>query len=257
VGSIDFQSYGLEQAAWRAARIGVGKVLEAGSFRYPGSRNVEAQPEGQSLDFLRVLILSMLKGRGLKAGKDLRIFSAGQWFGHTHASLIRDGVMSYGESHYSGGLTREQIGPGMEILFFLAKERAPAGFPPGSVFTAMEGSLDRGDRADALRTALKEGPFGSFDHRIAMKARGRVRLPDGLEIHLDCHSHKRPMTGGPRCQSTHLTLSKDGTSGTLQLNHVTDPEGSQSWGKGTWGPYTVELYAMTYDHGSEIVVRKA
>lgn len=256
MGSIYLQSSGLEQAVWSSSRVGVGKVLETGAFRFPGSRKVEAQPEGSSLGFFRVAILRMLRGRGLAPGRELRIFSAGQWFGHTHASLLREGVVSYSESHYSGGLAFDRIAPGMDVLFFLGKDRAPSGFPAGSVFMSMEGALDRVDREAEVLRALKEGPYGSFDHRIRLKREGRVRLPDGLEVRLGSSSHKRPMTGGPRCESTHLTLTKDGASGQLQLNHVMDPDGSESWGKGAWGSYTVDLLAMTYDREAEIVVRK-
>jgi hypothetical protein len=254
VGSINVQRFGLAQAAQRSPRIGVGKVLEVGSFRYPGSSEVVAQSEGQSLGFHRVEVLRVLKGEGLAPGQELRIFSPAPWFQHTHAAALRGGVISYSDSRYSGGLDASRIIPGTEILFYLGEEPSPAGFPPGAAFLAMDGALDRADREEAL---LKEGPYGSFNRRIVLQVDGRVRLPDGLEIRLGPSSHKRPMTGGPTCESTHLTLSKDETSGHLQLNHVTDPDGSQSWDKGVWSPYTVELLGMKDDASAEVVVRQA
>jgi hypothetical protein len=68
VGSINFEGFGLEEAAWMSPRIGVGKVLEIGAYRYPGSRKVQPQKEGASLRFYRVAVLRMLRGRGLTPG---------------------------------------------------------------------------------------------------------------------------------------------------------------------------------------------
>jgi hypothetical protein len=78
----------------------------------------------------------------------------------------------------------------------------------------------------------------------------------GLEIRLVAHSHKRPMTGGPTCESTLLKLSEDGSTGDLQLNHVSEPDGAQSWQKQEGGAYRIELHGMDYDVSSDIVVRK-
>jgi hypothetical protein len=144
----------------------------------------------------------------------------------------------------------------MEMIVYLAEEPAPAGFPPGSVFTSMEGAFDLADRDAAVATALREGPYGSFHHRIVLKVGGRVRMRGGLEIRLVAHSHKRPMTGGPTCESTLLKLSEDGSTGDLQLNHVSEPDGAQSWQKQEGGAYRIELHGMDYDVSSDIVVRK-
>jgi len=256
VGSISIVSIGLEPASWRAPRIVVGRILGTDDFRYPGSRDVPAQRGEESLGFVRVEILKTLKGQESEPGQELRVFSPGRWFQHTHAPLLRDGVLSYADAHYQGGLDGEAMVPGVEILCFLGGAPMPPGFPPGADFSALEGAFDRADRAAAVVQALAEGPYGSFDHRIVLTIGGRIRLPGGLDVRLIGHSHKRPMTGGPTCESTHVEVSHQGQAGKLQLNHSTTPEGTQSWEGKAWGPFRVELFGMDYDVSSEIVVRK-
>lgn len=255
MSSINFTRYRLEEAAWLAPRIVVARVLEAGAFRYPGSEVALAQKEGESLGFLRISVLRTLRGTAPCPGEELRIFNAEQWDAHVHALLRRAGVISTTESHYDTRLSADAIAPGMELLCFLSESPAPPKFPEGAVFGAFIESFDRADREADVVAALKDGPYAKFHHRIELKPGERVRLPDGLQVRLIGYSHKRSTVAGPKCESTHVELSKDGAAGTLQLNHVTDPDGTQSWGKQPWGPYIVELHGMEYDKGSTIVVR--
>src|SRR5437868_2925054 len=132
MSSINYQAIGLERAATLAPRILVARVVEVGSFRFPGSAEHAPQEEGQSLQYYRAEVLRTLKGTAAEG--ELRVFSSMSWFYHTHAGLLRHNVISYAEPHYQGRLPAEEIASGSDVLFFLNEDPAPAGFPPGSVF---------------------------------------------------------------------------------------------------------------------------
>jgi hypothetical protein len=249
VGSISFISRELGSAAWSSGRILVGSVLALDSFRYPGSATYGAQAEGEALHFIRIRVARVLKGADLAEGRELSVFHPQEWFQHTHAPLLRDGVISYVDLHYSGRLHPEEIREGTTLLLFLSAEAVPEGFPPGAVFLSMNGACDLAERAGEAEAALREGPYADFDQSISLKPGGHVRLPDGLLVRLLGHSH------GPKGETAELE-STLGTGATrLRLGRVAESDSSSSWGYELFGPYTVELRGMDYGRESTIVVR--
>jgi hypothetical protein len=255
VGSVSYQRIELDNAARFSHRIVVGRVLEKSSFRFPGSPQHPAQSEGRGLQFFRVRAERILKGSEIRPGGELRVFSSIEWFQHTHAAVIEGGVLSYADCHYSGGIPAEEIETGMEIVFFLNDTSAPSGFPTGSVFLAFGEAHDRVDREGELVAVIRDGPRVEFDHPISMKIGDRIRFPDHLEIRVTGHSHKRPKIDGPSKEWIDLELSKDGRRECLALAHHTAPDGSEEWESRTWGPYRVEVNAMS-GAGATLVVRR-
>ena len=251
MSSIAYQTLGLERASTLAPRIIVGRVLEIGAFHFPGSTEHAPQPEGQSLQYYRVEILRSLKG--VTTG-EVRVFSAMSWFYHTHAGLIRDNVISFAEPHYRGTLPTEQVAIGSDVVFFLNEDPAPGGFPPGSVFLAFGEGYDRAEREAAVAAALQTGPYADFNTLIHLKPEGKIRFPDGLEIRLLGHGHKRPMVGGPQCEFTELGLTKGEASGNLRLNHITEPDGTERWDSRGWERYQLDLRGISPEDGSPTFV---
>lgn len=248
MSSISPQSVGLGSTAWNSARIVVGSVLERGSFRFPGSAEHTAQGEGESLHFFRIRVEQSLKGADVGPGRELSVFSPGQWFRLTHAEPIRAGVISYVARFYSGGLDADQIRNGMRVLFFLDGDPAPAGFPPGTLFLSVDGGYDDAERAADVVVLLQEGPCVEFDHLIRLKVGDRGRLPDGLTVRLSGSSTQR--------KTTELEASKEDVTSLLQLAHLSEPDSSCSWGRAIFGPYTIELRERGADWESLLVVRK-
>jgi hypothetical protein len=255
MSSIAVLTVDLKRAAWRAKRIVAATVLEISSFRFPGSEEAPPQPEAQSLQHFRVRVERVLHGSGLDPGGELRIFSSLQWYRHTHASLLRDNVISYAEEHYAGGLPLEEIRVGDGIVFFLDDRPAPEQFPPGSIFMSLEEAYDRGEREAEVLAALKDGPYGSFHHLLTIPKDGRMRLPDDLVISFLGHSHKRPMVGGPRKEWVTLQLAVGGVQETIDLAHCIEPDGKETWDHHTWKGYSIEAHGMTTSEAT-IVVRK-
>jgi hypothetical protein len=255
MSSICFLTIDLKRAAWRAKRVVAATVLEISSFRYPGSKEVLAQPKGQSLSYIRVRIERVLRGDGLEVGKELRVFSHLQWYRHTHASLLRDNVISHAEEHYTGGIPLEEIRAGDGIVFFLDDQPAPKKFPRGSIFMSFEEAYDRGAREAEVLTALKDGPYGGYHQLLKIPKNGRMRLPDDLEIVFLGHSHKRPTVDGPRKEWVDLKLTLGESKETITLDHDTDADGQQTWEHRDWNGYKVEAHGMNTEEAT-IVVRK-
>ncbi|MBV8878689.1 MAG: hypothetical protein JO332_01880 [Planctomycetaceae bacterium] len=254
MGSISRHDLPLERAAALAGRIVVARLLEKGAFRFPGSPEVEPQKDGKSLAFLCVQVDETLKGPVAEAGSDLRLFSPASWYAHTHASLIRENVVSYSEAHYRGGLTAAELDAAGTALFFLKEDPAPAGFPPGSAFLAFEGSYDRADRAADV-AALLRGPE-EFNRVFRVRKGERVRFRDGFELTLIGHSHKRPTVGGPQREWSTVEVRLGNDQERVDLNHDVDPEGRESWQRRPWGRVHLELRGMDPDGSSRLVVWK-
>ncbi len=247
MGSISFLTTDLKRGAWQAKRIVAARVLEVSAFPLPG------RPEG--LAFLRVRVERVFRGGGIDVGAELRVFSGLQWFRHSHAELLRLGVESYLEQHYSGGLPHEEIRPGQRILLFLDDQQAPAELPPDAVFLSFEGGWDRGERETELEAALRDGPYGDFHHLLKISKERPVRLPSDLVVAFLGHSHKRPMVGGPRKEWVDLELSLDGKREAIALAHHVDPDGRETWEHRDWNGYKIEAHGMTTEEAT-IVVRK-
>jgi hypothetical protein len=253
MGSTSYQSVGLKKAAWISKQIVIGTLLEKGSFQFPGSEEHRAQTGDAALSYFRIRVERTLKGRKVPAEESLRIFSSGEWFQHTHADLIRDGVVSFVDPHYSAGLTPAQLKPGAEFLFYLDDRPSPSGFPPGTVFLAFGEAYDFADREGEVLATLQEGPPGHYGQRISLQQGHRVRFPDGLEVALLAHSHKHPKVGGPRKEWIDLGLSIDGQRSTITLAHDVDADQKESWESRRWGAFTVEFGAIS-DAGEPVIV---
>ena len=172
----------LERAAWLAPRIVVGRILGRG----------QAMVDGRRFAFLRLQTLRTLKGA---PGAELLVFSGADWHRHSHAAVLD--VMSWAEYHYANGVRPDD---GMDVVAFLSEDPVPAGFPPNSVFMTLGDAYDRAEREPDVVQALRDGPYGDFNHLLVLKRGDRIRLPGGMEIKLLSHSHKRPMTGGPHAR---------------------------------------------------------
>jgi len=255
VSSISFQSFGLDDGAGLAPRIVVGTLLETNSFRFPGSPEHQPMPEGESLFFFRIRVEKTLKGPAFKEGEELRVFSSSQWYQHTHRELIRGGVVSYADPHYSDGLPGDDLRVGIRVLTFLSEDPAPSGFPAGSVFLRFNGAYDRAEREDEVVQALRERPAAAFGERVVLREAQRLRLPDGLEIRLLCHSHKRPRVGGSQKEWVDIEMSMGGRKETLSLAHCVRADGTESWETRPWLNYIFEVTAMSLEQAT-IIVRK-
>jgi len=248
------QSYGLPQAAWIAPRIVVGTVLEKGRFRFPGSRQYQAQPEGAALSFVRIRARRALKGPDAPAGEELRVFSLMEWFQHTHAAVIRHGAISYTDAHYSEAVPPDRIEPGMDVLVYFGIDPPPLEFPPGAVFDAFGGAWDRAERAGEILALLQEGPREDFCQEIHLQQGRRVRFSDGLEVVLLSHSERRSEEGDLKRQWIDIGLSKDAYRGLIPLAHEIDRDRKETWETRRWHDHTVELKAIR-DGEPVIVVR--
>jgi hypothetical protein len=255
VASISRESVPLERVARFSSRIVVGSVLEKTSFRFPGSPEHLPQPEGSALRCFRIRAVKTLKGPEFPVGGELWVFSSSEWFQHTHAEVLKDGVISYSDSRYSGGIPAEQIQTGTDVLFFLTENPAPSGFPPGAVFMGFDGGHDRAAREEGVVKALREGSSVGFDHHVRVSKSIPAQFPDHLEIRFICHSHKRPMVGGPTKEWIDLELSKDGQTASMSLSHRTDPESGETWDTETWGGYSIEVKDMAVEWAALVVRR--
>ena len=241
MGSICHLTVDLKRAAWRAKRVVVATALETSSAK--------------GLAFLRARVDRVVRVEGLDTGAELRVFSGLQWYRQSHAGLLRAGVVSYVEEHYTGGIPLEEIRPGDRVLLFLDDEPAPEGFPPGSVFLSFEAAFDRGAREAELDAALRDGPYGDYHHLLKIPKDGCVRLPDGLVVTFLGHAHKRPMVGGPQKEWVTLRLALGGIEESLDLAHHVDPDGKEEWDHKEWSGYKIEARGMSTSEAT-IVVRK-
>ncbi len=158
MGSISHFGIGLERAVALAPRIVVARVLEIGTFRYPGSAEIAPQKDDESLPFLRARILRTLKGK--EDVGEIRAFDPRPWYHHTHAGLIRAGVVSFAEVFYESALPLGEIRPDTDVLFFLQDAPMPPAFPPGAAFMSFSGGFEQAAREGEVAAALREGPRG-------------------------------------------------------------------------------------------------
>jgi hypothetical protein len=252
VGSISQRWIGLERATTLAPRIVVARILDIGTFRYPGSPEVAPQKDGESLPFLRARILRTLKGK--EADGEIRIFDPRLWYHHTHAELIRAGVVSFAESFYESKLALEEIAAGADVLFFLQDAPMPPDFPPGAAFMTFCAGFERVDRESEMVAAIRNGPYGDFNILTDLKPEGSLRFPGGLEVRNLGGGHKRPRVDGPQCEFIELGLSSGKQSGTLRLKHIVEPNGEESWDSLDWDRFQVQLRSIAPDGSCTIVV---
>jgi hypothetical protein len=241
-GSVSFETVSLERALRVSERIVVGAILETGTF--------------QSLSYTRIRVIRVLKGAAAKPNEELRLFSEGEWFGHTHAAAIQGGVVSYSLPRYATTAKGNAVQKGRALIFFLGGASFPSDFPPGSVLMPFGESFDRVEREEQIVTQLKNGQTGDFNFIMTLKMREKVRFPDHLEMSVYSHSHKRPVTGGPQKEYASVEVSQNGETEMIQLDHVTSADGSEHWGKVEWKGYSFELRGMNYDSETSVVARK-
>jgi hypothetical protein len=251
VGSISHCRIGLERAVSLAPRIAVARILELGTFRFPGSAEVEAQKDGESLPFLRGRILKTLKGK--EGDGEIRAFDPGHWYHHTHAEMIRAGIVSFAELFYQSTLPLEEIRPESDVLFFLQDAPMPPAFPPGAVFLRLGGGFERAGREGEVVQAIREGPIGELVTPTELKPQERMRFSTLHVRHLG-GGHKRPAPDGPRCEFVELGLTWGQVSGQIRLKHVLQPDGEQTWDALDWEQFRIQLRGISPDGSCTIEV---
>ena len=144
-------------------------------------------------------------------------------------------------------------------MVFLRGEAPPPGFPANAAFLSAGQAFERPERApDVAR--MKTAAFGD---PITIKMGDVAVLPDGLELEVKGHTHKRPMTGGPHKEMAEVEARLGGRKEMVVLGHVVEPGGpgeaaKETWQTRAWQGYELSLVAMK--HGAETtmrVVRKA
>jgi hypothetical protein len=246
-GSVAATSLTFRGLLARSARVVEGKVLSAAPFTF----------EGTKFFSLEVAVGKTLKGSGGRKGEIVRVFDPGQWFAHTHAAAIRGGVISYEDPRYPTPVASAALKPGAVLIFFLGEEAAPPGFPAGTAFLTCGQAYDRAEReADVL--ALSPA---AFDAPMTLKVGARALLPDGLEVELKAHSHKRPMVGGPSKEMSELQLTVGKRTELVTLGHVLEPKRDgaapqEIWETHDWDRYRLELVQMKYDDETTLRVRR-
>jgi hypothetical protein len=145
-GSVAITTVPLERAVALSARILKGRVIGTSSFRF----------EGDTFHVLEVRADGALKGAAPRGGETFRLFSPGAWYQHTHAAVIKGGVVSYAETHFPRPIPRRELEAGAPALFFLGDERPPAAFPPNAAFLFCDDAYARADRAAEV-ARIKDG----------------------------------------------------------------------------------------------------
>jgi len=246
-GSVAFQAVPFGRAVTMSPRVVTGKVVARG----------ETKVDGATLHFVEIAVDAALKGPPARPDERLRLFNEGEWFQHTHAAAIKGGVVSYAETHYATPLPDAQIKPGAAVLVFLRGEAPPPGFPANAAFLAAAGAFERPERAaDVAR--MKTAAFGD---PITLKIGEVAVLPDGLELEIKGHTHKRPLTGGQQKEAVEIEARAGARAELITLGHVVDAApagqaaqaGRETWQQRSWGQYDLVLVAMK--HGSEATLR--
>jgi hypothetical protein len=240
-GSVAFQTVPFGRAVTMSARVVKGEVT---------SRS-EIKVDGGTFHFVEIAVDAALKGTPAKAGERVRVFDGAEWFQHTHAAAIKGGVVSYADPRYATPLPAAELKPGAAVLVFLRGEAPPPGFPANAAFLSAGGAFERAERApDVAR--MKAAAFGD-PITIAL---GEVAvLPDGLELEVKGHTHKRPMTGGPRKEMAEVEARMGGRKELVVVGHVVEPgtPPKETWETRTWGQYDLSLLGMK--HGTETTMR--
>ena len=243
-GSVAVQSIPFGRAVTMSPRVVTGKVVARGETKVDGAR----------LHYVEIAVEAAPKGTPARPGEHVRLFNEGEWFQHTHAAVIKGGVVSYADTRYATPLPDAQIKPGAAVLVFLRGEAPPPGFPANAVFLAAAGAYERPERAaDVAR--MKSAAFGD---PITLKIGEVAVLPDGLEVEIKGHTHKRPLVGGPQKEAVDVEARVGTRVDVIALGHVVDPAppgqpAKETWQQRSWGPYDLVLVGMK--HGSETTLR--
>jgi hypothetical protein len=227
-GSVAYQSVRFGQAVTMSARVVKGTVTGRSA----------AKIDGGTFPYVEIAADAVLKGPPAKAGERVLVFDGAPWFQHTHAAAIKAGVVSYAEAHYATPLPTAEIKPGAVVIVFLRGETPPPGFPAGAAFLSCGGGFERPDRAaDVAR--MKTAAFGD-PITLAM---GEVAVwPDGLEVEVKGHTHKRAIGGGTEKDTAQIEVRSGTHSERFALGE-----------RRAWQQYEIVLLGLK--HGSETTLR--
>ena len=240
-GSVAFQTISFGRAVTLSARVVRGKV----------TARSEAKVDGGTFHYVEIAVDAALKGTPAKVGERVRVFDGAEWFQHTHAAAIKAGVVSYADPHYAKPLPAAEIKPGAGVIAFLRGDAPPPGFPANAAFLSAGEAFERPERApDVAR--FKSAAFGD---PITVKMGEIAVLPDGLELEVKGHTHKRPLAGGPRKEMAEVEARAGERKELIVLGHVVEPgtPPKESWQTRAWQGYDLSLVAMK--HGDETTLR--
>ena len=243
-GSIAFQTVSFGRAVTMSPRVVKGKV----------TAQSEIKVDGGTFHYVEIAVDAVLKGPPAKPDERLRVFSATEWFRHTHAAAIKGGVVSYADVHYATPIPVAEIKPGTAVMVFLRGDAPPPGCPANAAFLSAGEAFERPERApDVAR--MKTAAFGD---PIVIKLGDVAVLPDGLELEVKGHTHKRPMTHGPQKEMAEIEARLGGRKELVVLGHVVEPgtppqPAKETWQTRDWQGYDLSLVAMK--HGGETTLR--
>jgi hypothetical protein len=219
-GSVAAQSVRFGQAVTMSARVVKGTVKGRSA----------AKIDGGTFRYVEIAADAALKGPPAKPGERVLVFDGGPWFQHTHAAAIKAGVVSYADAHYASPVPDAEIKPGAAVIVFLRGEAPPPGFPAGAAFLCCGGGFERPERAaDVAR--MKTAAFGD---PITLTMREVAVLPDGLELEVKGHTHKRPIAGGPQKEMAEVQATIGMHSELVILGHTVEQAPPPQPAKETW-----------------------
>ena len=244
-GSIAFQTVSFGRAVTMSTRVVTGKV----------TARSEIKVDGGTFHYMEIAVDAALKGTPAKADERVRVFSEAEWFRHTHAAAIKSGVVSYVDLHYATPIPGAEIKPGAAVIVFLRGDAPPPGFPANAAFLSAGDAFERPERApDVAR--MKTAAFGD---PITIKMGEVAVLPDGLELEVKGHTHKRLMVGGPQKEMAEIEARLGGRKELVVLGHEIEPgtppqqRPTQTWQTRSWQSYDLSLVAMK--HAGETTLR--
>ena len=245
--SIAFQTIRFGQAVTMSARVVKGTV----------KGRSELKVDGGTFHAVDIAVDAVLKGTPAKAGERVQVFSQAEWYHHTHAAAIKGGVVSYADPHYATPVPDAEIKPGAVVIVFLRGEAPPPGFPANAAFLSCGQAYERPERAgDVAR--MKTAAFGD---PITLGMGEVAVLPDGFELEVKGHTHKRPLTGGPQKEMAEIEARLGTRAELIVLGHVVEPgtpaqpkqPKKDTWQQMTWQRYDLMLVGMK--HGTETTLR--
>jgi hypothetical protein len=240
-GSVAVQSIPFARAVTMSARVVKGKVVGRSQIKV----------DGGTFHYVEIAADATLRGTPLKAGEHVRVFSEAEWFQHTHAAAIKGGVVSYADPRYATPMPDAELKPGAAVIVFLRGEAPPSGFPANAAFLSCGGAFERPERAaDVAR--MKTAAFGD---PITLEMGEVAVLPDGLELEVKGHTHKRPLTGGPQKEMAEVEARLGARAELVVLGHVIEPgtPPRETWQQRSWQQYDLALVAMK--HGAATTLR--
>ena len=95
----------------------------------------------------------------------------------------------------------------------------------------------------------------AFGDPITLKMGEVAVLPDGLELEVKGHTHKRPLAGGPQKEMAEIEARLGTHAELVVLGHVIEPgtPTKETWQQRTWQQYELVLVGMK--HGAETTLR--